>query len=191
MWFSTFSPMYEIPIGTNHTPWYPTETSPHTPELVQVLKDSTDLHYDLIPFIKSYTYQAHKTGLPVMRAAFLEAPRDPRTFAMGEAYFFGEEFFVAPIVAPGGQRSVYFPKGTEYLEFFNKTADYTGGSTASVGVDVHAISAYVRAGSIVPKGQIIRGNDRWTEDWEPFLDIELFPSPEAERSQFKYYKGSR
>lgn len=189
MWFSTFSPMYEIPIGTNHTPWYPTATNPYTPELVQVLKESTDLHYDLMPFIKSYTYQAHQTGLPVMRAAFIEAPLDARTYTMGEEYFFGEEFFVAPIIAPGGKRSVYFPMGAKYLEYFNKTTVHEGGSTTQVDVDVHAIPAYVRAGSIVPKGQIFRGNDRWTENWEPYLDIELFPSRDIPCSGFTYYNG--
>lgn len=189
MWFSTFSPMYEIMIGTNHTPWYPTAINPYTPELVDVLKESTDLHYELVPYIKSYTYQAQKVGLPVIRAVFLEAPQDERTFSMGEAYFFGEEFYVAPIIQPGGERSVYFPKGTKYLEYFNKTSVHEGGSTVNVQLDVHAIPAYVRAGAIVPKGQIFRGNDRWTEDWKQYLDIEVYPSAEVPCSQFKYYNG--
>ncbi|KAK5163173.1 uncharacterized protein LTR77_010957 [Saxophila tyrrhenica] len=189
MWFSTFSPMYEIPIGTNHTPWYPTETNPYTPELVQVLKESTDLHYELFPFIKSYTYQAHKTGLPAIRAAFLEAPQDPKTYTMGESYFFGAEFFIAPIITPGGRRSVYFPEGGKYLEYFNKTAVHEGGTTTDVEMDVHAIPAYVRAGSIVPRGQIFRGNDRWTANWMPYLDIEVFPSAEVPQSRFWYYNG--
>lgn len=191
MWFSAFSPMYEIPIGTNHTPWYPTRRNPYTPELVQVLRESTDLHFDLVPFIKSHTYAAHRTGVPVMRAAFLEAPGDARAWTMGEAYFFGREFFVAPVVQPGGRREVYFPRVGEgkYLEYFNKTEVYEGGSTAEVELDVHAIPAYVRAGAIVPKGQIIRGNDRWTEDWQPWLEVEVFPSAEVACSSFVYYNG--
>ena len=190
MWFSAFSPMYEIMIGTNHTPWYPTAVNPYTPALVQVLKESTDLHYDLLPFIKSYTYQAAKTGVPVMRAAFLEAPGDARAWTMGEAYFFGQEFFVAPIVEPGGGRSVYFPEGTRYLEYFNKTSVHEGGSTADVQLDVHAIPAYVLPGAIIPKGKIYRGNDRWTEDWAPSLEIEVFPgAEEGACSRFAYYDG--
>ena len=154
-----------------------------------MLKESTDLHYDLFPFIKSYIYQAHKTGVPMIRAAFLEAPQDPNTFNMSDAYFFGSEFFVAPIITAGGKRSIYFPEGTKYLEYFNKTEVYEGGSTVDVQIDVHYIPAFVVAGAIVPKGRIYQGNDRWTPDWSPHLDIELYPSNDSVCSRFEYYNG--
>lgn len=189
--FSAFSPVYEIPIGTNHTPWYPTETNPYTPELVDVLKETTDLHYDLFPYIKSYTYQAHKTGLPVIRAAFLEAPGDHETYTMHGAYFLGSELFIAPIANPDGRRFVYFPKGTKYLEYFNKTSVHEGGTSVEVEMDVHAVPAYVRAGAIVPRGRIYQGNDKWTEGWTPELTIELYPSPDVPEATFLYYNGEK
>lgn len=49
MWFSAFSPVYEIMVGTNHTPWYP----PYSSNLVHVLNDSTDTHHLLMPYIRS------------------------------------------------------------------------------------------------------------------------------------------
>ena len=185
--FSAFSPVYEIPIGTNHTPWYPTEANPYTAELVNVLKETAALHYDLFPYIKSFTYQAHKTGLPVIRAAFLEFPNDEKTYIMHGAYFFGSEMFVAPIANPDGQRSVYFPKGTKYLEYFNKTSVYAGGTTAAVEMDLHYVPAYVRAGAIVPRGRVYQGNDKWTENWSPELTIELYPSSDVPEASFLYY----
>ena len=187
--FSAFSPVYEIMVGTNHTPWYPTETNPYTPDLITVLKETTDLHYDLIPYIKSYTYRAHKTGIPVMRAAFLEMPDDSKTYTMAHEYFFGSELFIAPIANIEGRRSVYFPDGTKYLEYFNKTTIQVGGSRADVELDVHSVPAYVRAGAIVPRGQIYRGNDRWSQDWQPELRIELYPSSDVPLSIFSYYNG--
>lgn len=186
MWFSTFSPVYEIPIGTNHTPWY----APYTSELVDVLKASANLHHDLLPYIKSYTYQAHKTGIPVIRASFLETPQDPTTYNINDAYFFGSELYIAPIVSSSGARSVYFPEQEgKYLEYFNKTSVYKGGSTIDVELDVHSIPAYVRAGAIVPRGDIYQGNNKWTEDWRPELTIELFPSRNVPFSRFAYYNG--
>ena len=189
MWFSAFSPVYEIMIGTNHTPWYPTTTNPYTPELTAVLKETTDLHYDLFPYIKSYTYLAHKTGIPVIRAAFLEMTSDSRAYSLTGEYFFGSEMFIAPIANPDGRRSVYFPKGTKYLEYFNKTSVYAGGTTAEVEMDVHYVPAYVRAGAIVPRGQIYQGNDKWTDEWKPTLTIELYPSADVPSSTFSYYNG--
>jgi len=188
MWFSAFSPVYEIMIGTNHTPYYP----PYTSELVDVLQATANLHHDLQPYIKSYTYQAHLTGIPVIRAALLEAPHDPRTSTLTEEYFFGSEFFIAPIVTAGGQRSVYFPDaGTKYLEYFNKTSVHPGGSTCAVDLSVHAVPAYVRAGAIVPRGDVYQGNNKWTPDWKPELTVEVYPSAEVPFSRFEYYNGEK
>lgn len=190
MWFSTFSPVYEIMIGTNHTPWYPTALNPYTPDLVAVLKETSNLHHDLLPYIKSYMYQASTTGVPVIRAGFLEAPADSETYTMDDQYFFGSEFLIAPIISAGGKRSVYFPEGTSYLEYFNKTSLHQGGSTTQVSLDAHYVPAYVRAGSIVPRGDISQGNNKWTKDWEPSLTIEVYPSYDVPYSSFSYYNGA-
>lgn len=186
MWFSTFAPVYEIMIGTNHTPWYP----PYTSELVDVLKETANLHHDLLPYIKSYTYQAHTTGISVMRAAFLETPTDGKAWSLTDSYFFGSEFFIAPIVNAGGSRTVYFPQGYKYLEYFNKTTVHEGGSTCDVDLSVHYVPAYVRAGAIVPRGDILQANNKWTADWKPELTVELYPSAEVPYSSFAYYNGA-
>lgn len=172
-------------LGTNHTPYYP----PYTSDLVAVLKETANLHHDLLPFIKSYTYQAAITGLPLMRALFLETPNDEKTYTSTDEYFFGSEFLVAPIVNQGGTRSVYFPEGTSYLEYYNKTMVYQGGTTASVSMDVHYAPVYVRAGAIVPRGDIYQGNNKWTEDWKPELVIEVYPSLDVPSSSFEYFNG--
>ncbi|KXS98561.1 hypothetical protein AC578_4322 [Pseudocercospora eumusae] len=187
MWFSAFSPVYEIMIGTNHTPWYP----PYSNDLVRVLKQTTDVHHELMPTIKSYTYQAHKTGIPVMRAAFLEAQGDPKAFEIKDAYFFGDDLYIAPIVTAGGERSIYFPNtGRRYLEYFEKTELHEASTTKNVSVDTKAIPAYVLEGAIIVKGDIFQGNNKWTKDWKPFLTIEIYPSPKVEAKQFSYYTGS-
>ncbi|KXT18716.1 hypothetical protein AC579_2695 [Pseudocercospora musae] len=187
MWFSAFSPVYEIMIGTNHTPWYP----PYSNDLVQILKQTTDVHHELMPTIKSYTYQAHKTGIPVMRAAFLEAQGDPKAFEIKDAYFFGDDLYIAPIVTAGGERSIYFPNaGRRYLEYFRKQEVYEASTTKNVSVDTKTVPAYVLEGAIIVKGDIFQGNNKWTKDWMPFLTIEIYPSPKVEAKQFSYYTGS-
>jgi alpha-D-xyloside xylohydrolase len=186
MWFSAFSPVYEIMIGTNHTPWYP----PYTEDLVTVLKETANLHHDLLPYIKSHTYQAHQNGLPVIRAPFLEYPKDTSIYTTTDAYFFGSEFYVAPIVNSGGQRSVYFPQGTKYLEYFNKTEVHQGGTTISVSLSTHAVPAYVKEGAIVPRGDIYQGNNKWTPNWTPELTVELYPSDSVPCSTFTFSNGA-
>lgn len=186
MWFSAFSPVFEIMIGTNHTPWYP----PYTSELVDVLKTTANLHHDLIPYIKSYTYAASRTGVPIMRAAFLEASGDGNAFDVTDAYFFGAELFIAPVVSAGGQRRVYFPdQPRRYLDYFDKTTVHAPGSTVVASLDVHSVPAYVLEGGIVPRGDIVQANNKWTEDWMPELTIEIYPSFEVPESGFEYFNG--
>ena len=174
-------------VGTNHTPWYP----PYTQKTIDILKETANLHADLTPFIKSYAYQAHKTGVPIIRALFLEAIEDGKTWEVPDQYFFGEEFLVAPIVNAGGARSVYFPTGPskKYIEYFNKASVYTAGTTANVSVGLDSIPVFVKQGAIIPRGDIFQGNARWINDWQPFLSIELFPSWEVGESYFEYYNG--
>ncbi|KAF2430539.1 hypothetical protein EJ08DRAFT_237403 [Tothia fuscella] len=185
MWFSTFSPVYEIMVGTGHTPWYP----PYTSNLVQILKKTTGMHHAFGPFIRSYTHRATIDGVPLMRALLLEAPQDPKGYKIADQYFFGQELMVAPIVTAGGRRAVYFPTGERYLDYFNKTTIYEGGSAINVHHEVDSVPAYVLPGAIIPKGDIYQGNNNWTQEWKPSLEIELFPSFEVPKSQFRYFNG--
>lgn len=185
MHHSAFTPEFLIMIGTGHTPWY----APYTERLVSILKQTANLHHDLIPFIKSYTYQATQNGVPIMRALFLESPEDDKVYTISDEYFFGEEFLVAPIVNEGGSRTVYFPKGADYLEYYNKTNVYKGGSTAQVQLELEYSPVYIKAGSIVPRGDIVQANNRWTKNWAPQLTVEAYPSFDVENSTFTYYNG--
>ncbi|KAH7058902.1 glycosyl hydrolases family 31-domain-containing protein [Macrophomina phaseolina] len=190
MHFATFSPMYELMLGTGATPWY----APYTSDLVAVFRETADLHHQLLPYIRSYTYAAHTTGLPVMRALFLEEPADEASWIHSDnEYFFGAELLVAPVVTAGGTRDVYFPGSNEtlYLEYLNKSSVYRGGETVSVELGVHDVPVYVKAGAIIPRGDIFRANDRWTEDWKPYLDLEVFPSFDIPKSQFKYFNKEK
>jgi len=187
MQFSAFSPMYEIMVGTNHTPWY----GDYTPRLVGVLRKTAELHTRLVPYIRSYTYLAAQTGLPVMRALFLEFPGDTAVYETSDAYTFGRELLVAPIVTAGGSRSVYFPTGGgRFLEYFNKTEVHGAGTTANVSdLPLELSPVYVREGAIVVTGDVYQGNARWAADWKPRLSIELYPSYNVSTSSFVYYRG--
>jgi alpha-D-xyloside xylohydrolase len=186
MHFSAFSPMYEILIGPNHNPLYD-----YSPRLLAILKSTANLHTRLIPYIRSYTYQASQTGLPVMRALFLEYPGDDAIFETADAYAFGRELLVAPVVTAGGSRSVYFPKGHgKFIEFFNKTLVFAGGDTHNVtDLPLEAVPVYVREGAIVPTGDVYQGNAKWMGGWQPRIALDVFHSYAVSVSTFTYYRG--
>jgi alpha-D-xyloside xylohydrolase len=190
MWFSAFSPVYEIMIGTGNTPWYP-PFSTSSPRLMGILKQTTRLHHELRPYIKSYTYHATQDGVPLLRAMILESPNDTASYELADQYFFGEAFLVAPIVSQSARRSVYFPdQGTKYVEYFNKTQTYSGGKAVNITADINSIPVFVRAGSIIPRGDTYRGNNRWTRNWSSKLELEFFPSFDVPKTVFAYWNGN-
>lgn len=85
---------------------------------------------------------------------------------------------------------MYFPTGTSYLEYFNKTAVYQGGTTQSISLELEYAPVYVREGAIVPTGDIFQGNQKWTK-WEPYLEIQVFPSYSVATSEFEYYDAAK
>lgn len=155
------------------------------------MKQTANLHADLLPYIQSYTNDVSKTGVPIIRAMFLEAETDEKTWDVNDSYFFGSEFLVAPIVTSGGSRSVYFPIGPSkfYVEYFNKSQVYTAGTTANVSVPVTSMPVYVKQGAIIPRGDVYQGNAKWIKGWAPELRLELFPSFNVSESKFIYYDG--
>ncbi|KAL1633961.1 hypothetical protein SLS56_002552 [Neofusicoccum ribis] len=192
MHVAAYSPMYELMLGTGATPWY----APYTSELVDVFRATAAAHHQLLPFIRSHTFGAHAAGVPVVRALFLEEPADPAAWRAPHAddqYFFGAELLVAPVVAAGGRRDVYFPGGPAalYLEYANKSAVHRGGETVAVELGVRDVPVYVRAGAIVPRGDVVRANERWSDVWRPYLDVEVFPAWGVPRSEFKYYNKEK
>jgi alpha-glucosidase (family GH31 glycosyl hydrolase) len=51
------------------------------------------------------------------------------------------------------------------------------------------IPLFVRAGAVVPRGDILRSNNNWTKAWAPYLRIEFFPYDNTSNT-FDYYTGS-
>ena len=116
---------------------------------------------------------------------------DKKTYTIADEYFFGSELLVAPIVNAGGCRSVYFPKGSTYLEYFNKTSVDEGGTTTSVCLGLDAIPVHVQEGATELRGDMYQGNNKWTKDWKPLLTIEVFPSLSVPGSRFSYFNDER
>ncbi|GJJ10876.1 hypothetical protein Clacol_005104 [Clathrus columnatus] len=93
---------------TYRVPW---EIEPDSPESSLVLKAAVELKHRLMPYIMSAAQEAHETGVPLLRALFIEFPEDPCSWKVDLQYMFGSNLLVAPIFNPEGEVTYYVPKG--------------------------------------------------------------------------------
>jgi alpha-D-xyloside xylohydrolase len=183
--FSAFSPVMEVLVGGQHTPWYD-----YPPRLVAITRAQAALHHELIPYTRSFMYQATVTGAPIMRPLFLDHPDDEKVATLGDQYLYGSELLVAPVLQEGAtSREVYLPAG-RWIDYHDRRTVHDGGKTIVASAPFERIPVFAREGAIVPRGDILRANNTWTPSWAPHLRVEVFPGP-AGKAQFAYYDGRR
>jgi alpha-D-xyloside xylohydrolase len=158
-------------------------------ELVKIAQKYTQMHHDLIPYTRSYLYQATQTGMPVMRALTFAYPDDKTLHDTWDEYLFGRDILVAPVTEPGAtSRRVYLPAG-RWMDYNDRKTVYTGPATITAAANLGMIPLYVREGAIIARGDILKGNNNWDANWEPRLQIDVFPD-RKEASDFSYYTGA-
>jgi alpha-D-xyloside xylohydrolase len=182
--FSAYSSMMEILIGPKRTIW-----DDYDDELVRVAQTYVSAHHDLIPYTRSFLYQATRTGMPVMRALVFSYPTDPSLTDLWDEYLFGSEILVAPVTtANSSQRNVYLPAG-RWLDYNDRHSVFSGPASISAQAPLQKLPLFVREGALVPRGDIVQVNNNWDKDWKPHLRIEYFPA-ENDNSSFLYYTGT-
>jgi alpha-D-xyloside xylohydrolase len=181
--FSAFSPMMEILIGPKRTIW-----DDYDDELVGITKKYVAAHHDLIPYTRSYLYQATQTGMPVMRALTFVYPSDASLSDTWDEYLYGENLLVAPVTTAGAvSRTVYLPEG-RWMDYNNKHTVYEGKKSITTDAPLGTMPLFAREGAIVVRGDIVKLNNNWVENWNPKLRIEIFPSSKVP-SEFNYFTG--
>lgn len=169
-----FSPILKL--GAENGKYYKREPWRWDFKTYKVVKDYLNLRHRLIPYLYTEAYKYHKYGTPIVTPLYYKFPEMYDDLNYRNAYYFGSELFVAPIVSkkepimnrvihkfflPNGIWYDYvtgkkFPGGKEYISFF-KDEDYP---------------VFARAGSI-----IVLSNHENINDTTPpeDLEIQIFP----------------
>jgi alpha-D-xyloside xylohydrolase len=182
--FGAYSPLMEVKIGEHRTPW-----NHYDEELIRITREQASAHHDLIPYTRSAVQKAARTGLPVMRPLLFDHPEDETLLDLWDEYMFGPSILVAPVTADGlRERKVYLPAG-RWMDYNERRAVFSGGTTITAAAPLDRLPLYVEEGAIVPRGDIVRTNNRWTPDWKPSLRVEVFAQREG-RHTFEYFDGA-
>jgi alpha-glucosidase (family GH31 glycosyl hydrolase) len=107
------------------------------------------LHTRLFPYLYSLAWQAHETGVPLIRHLFLEHPDEPALRGADDAYYLGPALLVAPVVERGARaKRVHLPAGL-YLDWA-AGALVPGGRTVELHAPLERLPLLLRSGELVP-----------------------------------------
>ena len=88
-----------LPWGWNTGETGPVESRPtpdpselHNAAVEPICLKYLDLRYQLMPYTYTITREAHDTGMPMMRALWLEFPNDSEAANLGRGIFVGKKF---------------------------------------------------------------------------------------------------
>lgn len=100
----------------------------------------------LRPYIRDCMKEASKSGAPVMRPLFFDFPEDALCWETEDAYMFGPDLLVAPVMEKGvRERSVYLPAGCKWTDAYTKK-EYEGGQSVKVPAPLEIIPVMIREG---------------------------------------------
>ena len=103
---------------------------------------------------------------------------------------YGSEILVAPVIVEGARdRDIHLPKG-KWIDYDDKSTVYDGGDSINVLAPLDVIPIFVREWAIIPRGNILKANQKWIKNCTPTLDIDIFAGSEGQRS-FEYFDGEK
>jgi alpha-D-xyloside xylohydrolase len=103
--FACFNPM----MSTHGTVTRPYDFEP---EIVDLYRLYSKIHYALIPYLVEQAHEGCAAGLPMMRHLVLHCPNDKIAAECEDEFFLGEDLLVAPVFRQADTRTVYLPSGT-------------------------------------------------------------------------------
>jgi len=93
---------------------------------------------------------AHATGAPPMRPLFFDFPEDEAAYEVEDAYMFGRDLLVAPVLHEGARsREVYLPAGATWTDVWSGET-HAGGRTLIVDAPLERIPLFLRDGASLP-----------------------------------------
>lgn len=168
-----------------------------------------NLRYRLLPYIYSASWDVTRHAGTMMRALFMDFPKDKAVHNIDNEFLFGKALLVAPVTDSlyvdrhNGEamadfrqvktQQVYLPQGCNWVDFWTGEKQ-AGGQELTREVPIDLIPLYVKSGSILPLASVVHYAEekRWDD-----LEIRIYPGAngefilyEDENDNYNYEKGT-
>ena len=113
-------------------------------EAYAILEKYLRLRERLRPYLRGLMSAAHTKGSPIIRPLFYDFPEDGQTWSVEDAYMFGPEVLVAPILFEGQRtREVYLPAGARWISHANGEV-FDGGHVVNQSAPLDQMPVFFR-----------------------------------------------
>ena len=105
----------------------------------------------MMPYIYEEAEKCTKTGLPMVRALYLEYPEDINVRHIEDQYMFGDGMLIAPVLKPLSKtnvRNIYLPEGV-WFDYFTKEKIVSTGMWIEREVDLKTLPIYIKEGTVI------------------------------------------
>ena len=143
--FSSHSRCHGAGDTTHREPWA------FSQEALEIFRRYDKLRYSLMPYIYEEAEKCTRTGLPMMRALYLEYPEDRNVRTIDDQYLFGDSLLIAPVLKPlskSATRDVYLPRGV-WFDYFTKEKLDSCGMWITRDIDLATMPIYVKQGTVL------------------------------------------
>lgn len=121
------------------------------PNILDKVRDAINLRYAYIPYTYTRAYLNTRYGSPMARPANF-ADEDKSLLAnCKDAYLWGPDIFVAPVVNSSNSRNITFPEG-DWLDMKDFSTIYPGHQTVNnYNAPLEVLPRFMRRGAFVPR----------------------------------------
>ena len=127
-----------------------------------------------MPYLWNLALEAHREGIPMMRAMLLEFPGDPACDTLDRQYMLGDSLLVAPVFTEDGTADFYLPDG-RWTNLLTGQVQ-TGPGWRRERHDFLSLPLMVRPGTILPLGAV---DDRPDYDYADGVTFRLYELPDG------------
>ncbi len=128
------------------------ELEPGWEKLESRCREVLDWRMMLLPYLRAAFARYATDATPPFRALVLEEPTDPALVHCDDQFMFGDRMMVAPLFDGEPSRTVIIPQG-DWCDFWTGEP-VAGGQRVSVPASFERIPVYVKAGSVMPVGEV-------------------------------------
>ncbi len=154
--------------------WRPASIDPtrfpwsHGAQAEENFRRLAQLRRRLLPYYNYLAWEAHLTGVPLLRPMLLEFPGDERFEATEDQVMIGDRLLLAPVLSAGArERRIVLPDGT-WHDFWSGQS-WAGGTTVNVSAPLDRVPLLARGGAILPLLPLAAGS----VDGASFESLEL------------------